>query len=130
MTAGSGRHPRTEDGMAELHTKALPLLPLSTGVVLPSMVVTLALDSDEAVAETEPTDRTRELTRELRAVISAFAERRRSRRMPEALGSTTDPATLVDAIVGVWSDLPVARKIEALETLDLDERLTKVTAWA
>ena len=36
--------------MATLETFALPLLPLSTGVVLPGMVVTLALESPEALA--------------------------------------------------------------------------------
>src|SRR3954454_5311386 len=191
--------------MADLHTQALPVLPLPTGVVLPSMVVTLALDSleskaeaeaalagdgrlllvpfvngtyarvgtvaqvdtagdlpngtralilrglhravlgtgvtgtgsgnvlwvqAEAVDDDEPDDHTRELTRELRGVISAFAERRRSRRMPEALASTTDPGVLVDSIVGVWSDLAVEHKIEALETTDLEERISKVTRWA
>jgi ATP-dependent Lon protease len=34
--------------MAEIDTKILPLLPLTTGVVLPGMVVTLTLESDEA----------------------------------------------------------------------------------
>jgi ATP-dependent Lon protease len=34
--------------MATLETQALPLLPLTTGVVLPGMVVTLTLESDEA----------------------------------------------------------------------------------
>jgi ATP-dependent Lon protease len=32
----------------ELHIQALPLLPLTTGVVLPGMVVTLTVESDEA----------------------------------------------------------------------------------
>ena len=32
--------------MAELDTLALPVLPLTTGVVLPQTVVTLTLDSD------------------------------------------------------------------------------------
>src|SRR5690348_6020180 len=36
--------------MPELHTHALPLLPVPAGVVLPSMVVTLALDTPEARA--------------------------------------------------------------------------------
>src|SRR5947207_850926 len=203
-----GTPPREEELMAEfseLHTQALPVLPLPTGVVLPSMVVTLALDTPESkaaaeaalagdgrlllvphvngayarvgtiaqvdtagdlpngtralilrglhravlgtgvngignasvlwvqaepVSEDEPDDRTRELTRELRGVISAFAERRRSRRIPEALASTTDPGTLVDAIVGVWSDLAVEHKIEALETVDLNDRIAMVTSWA
>ena len=36
---------RTED-MNELDIQALPLLPLTTGVVLPGMVVTLTIESD------------------------------------------------------------------------------------
>src|SRR5919106_3547457 len=36
--------------MNELDTQALPLLPLTTGVVLPRMVVTLTIESDEARA--------------------------------------------------------------------------------
>jgi ATP-dependent Lon protease len=40
---------RTEN-MNELDTQALPLLPLTTGVVLPGMVVTLTIESDEARA--------------------------------------------------------------------------------
>src|ERR1700730_16944208 len=39
--------------MAALETFALPLLPLSTGVVLPGMVVTLALETPEAIAAVE-----------------------------------------------------------------------------
>src|SRR5436190_19488011 len=197
--------------MAE-STQILPLLPLNTGVVLPAMVVTLALETPEAkaaaeaalsgdgdgngrlllvpyadgkyakvgtvarvdtagelpngtsalilrglhravlgaavpaptttpstpstgadrtealfveahpVTDGEPTERTRELTRELRGVISAFAERRRSRRMPEALASTTDPGALVDTIVSVWSDLAPERKVEILEPTDVERR--------
>jgi ATP-dependent Lon protease len=34
--------------MAELDTQVLPLLPLTTGVVLPGMVVTLTIESDDA----------------------------------------------------------------------------------
>src|SRR4051812_38182463 len=204
--------------MAE-STQTLPLLPLNTGVVLPSMVVTLALETPEAkaaadaavngvgdgrlllvpyadgryakvgtvarvdtpgelpngttaltlrglhratlgaavpaptpiggdhgggasaasaalfveahpVADAEPSERTRELTRELRGVITAFAERRRSRRLPEALASTTDPGQLVDTIVSVWSDLAPERKVEVLETTDVDSRIEKVLGWA
>ena len=34
--------------MPQLDTQVLPLLPLTTGVVLPGMVVTLTIESDEA----------------------------------------------------------------------------------
>ena len=36
--------------MSEIDTRALPLLPLTTGVVLPGMVVTLTVESPEARA--------------------------------------------------------------------------------
>src|SRR4051794_21676633 len=214
-------HQGTKEGPMPETAQTLPLLPLPTGVVLPTMVVTLALETPEAKAAAEaafsdsandnanpngngdgrlllvpyadgryakvgtvarvdtagelpngtsalilrglhravlgaavpaptptpagsgtaesalfveahpiteppPTERTRELTRELRAVISAFAERRRSRRMPEALASTTEPGPLVDTIVSVWSDLAPERKIEILETTDVEQRVEKV----
>jgi hypothetical protein len=39
----------------QLDTKILPLLPLTSGVVLPGMVVTITLETDEArVAEMRP----------------------------------------------------------------------------
>jgi ATP-dependent Lon protease len=41
------------DDMNELDIQALPLLPLTTGVVLPGMVVTLTVESDEARAAIE-----------------------------------------------------------------------------
>ncbi len=34
--------------MTTLDTQILPLLPLTTGVVLPGMVVTITIESDEA----------------------------------------------------------------------------------
>ena len=36
--------------MSDVETRFLPLLPLSSGVVLPQMVVPLSLESDEAKA--------------------------------------------------------------------------------
>src|SRR5215213_3215792 len=42
--------------MEDIRTSALPLLPLATGVVLPGMVVTMAIESDEAKAAIEATE--------------------------------------------------------------------------
>ena len=42
--------------MAEIDTQVLPLLPLTTGVVLPGMVVTLTIESDDAQAAVEAAD--------------------------------------------------------------------------
>ena len=181
--------------MAELDTLALPVLPLTAGVVLPQTVVTLTLDSDESkaavatandadglvllvpridgrfaqvgtVAKVEEsgelpngvhaailrglhraslgagvagtgsslwveanevidgpvTARTEELGRELRAVLGVLAEVRRSRRLPELLRTSTDPATLADGF-GSWSDLPSERKLELLEATDAERRV-------
>jgi ATP-dependent Lon protease len=48
-----------ETDMAQLDTQILPLLPLTSGVVLPGMVVTLTIESDEArraIAASESSD--------------------------------------------------------------------------
>jgi len=181
----------------------LPLLPLSTGVVLPQMVVTLALETDEARAaadaategdgllllvprldgryarvgtvariesagelpngiralvlrglhravvgvgvagtsaglwveveqapdDAEPTERARELARDYRAIVSAIAERLGSGRLREALQGVTDPGALADT-AGWWPDLPAERKVELLETVEVEARIEKVVAWA
>ncbi|MBV8949318.1 MAG: endopeptidase La [Actinobacteria bacterium] len=186
-----------------IETLALPLLPLTTGVVLPQMVVTLALETEEArrvaaaatsgerllllvpridgryarvgtvarvesdgelpngtgalvvrglyraivgigvagtgdvlwvesepVEETgEVTDRAQELAREYRAIVAAIAERLHSRRFVEVLAGVTEPGALADT-VGWWPDLSFERKVEALETIDVEARLEKVVAWA
>ena len=181
----------------------LPMLPLATGVVLPQMVVTLALETDEAKAAAEaatsgdgqlllvprlegryarvgtiarvestgelpngvralvlrgvrravvgvgvagtsagtwveadpvedtgePTERARELSRDFRAIVGAIAERIGAGRLREALSGVTDPGALADT-AGWWPDLDAERKVELLETLDVEERLEKVVAWA
>ena len=183
----------------------LPLLALTTGVVLPQMVVTLALETDEArtaaaaaeaatggdrllllvpkvdgryarvgtvarienagelpngvralvlrglhravvgagvvgtgaglwveaepVVEGEPTDRARELAREYRATVAVIAEKLRAGRLTEALQGVVDPGALADT-AGWWPDLAVERRVELLETLDVEARLEKVVAWA
>ncbi|MEX2256747.1 MAG: LON peptidase substrate-binding domain-containing protein, partial [Acidimicrobiia bacterium] len=181
----------------------LPLLPLSTGVVLPQMVVTLALESDEAkgAAEAattadgllllvpkvdgryarvgtvarvessgdlpnglqalvlrglhravvgtgvpgtgnghwvevdeqrdpaESTEHARELAREYRAVVGAITERLHGARLQEALAGVTDPGALADT-AGWWPDLSIERKVELLETLDVEQRIELAVTWA
>ena len=187
-----------------------PLLPLSTGVVLPQMVVTLALETDEAKVAAEAagagdgaasegegllllvpriegryarvgtvariesagdlpngvqalvlrglhravigtgvpgtragiwveaeeirdpevsTERAQELAREYRAVVGAIAERIRGARLTEALSGVTDPGALADT-AGWWPDLAIERKVELLETLDVEARLELALTWA
>jgi ATP-dependent Lon protease len=188
--------------MAEIDTQALPLLPLTTGVVLPGMVVTLTIESDEARAAThaaadadgvlllvpridgryarigtvakvedvgqlrsgmeavvirglrraavglgipgtgeatwvqvEPveeggeTERATELAREYRAVVENIVEARGVPQVAEFLRGITDPGAIADT-AGYSPDLSFERKIEVLETTDVEARLEKVLAWA
>ena len=83
---------------------------------------------DEAKAVVE-TPRLRELVREFKAVVEGIAERRGSRRLAEMIRGIADPSTLADT-AGSWPDLAVERKIELLETIDVEARLELVAGWA
>ena len=83
----------------------------------------------DPVEDGEPSERARELGRELRSVLTVLAERRNSRRLPELLRSVDDPGALADGF-GAWSDMVPERKVELLETVDVEARLDKVLAWA
>jgi ATP-dependent Lon protease len=189
--------------MATLDTHVLPLLPLTTGVVLPGMVVTLTLESEEAqravvAAESndselllvprigqryarvgtvarvedvgrlqngmdalvirglhravvgvgvpgtgdatwvqaepaadpdETSPRAQELAREYRATLENLVEVRGVPQFTEVLRGIRDPGQIAD-ISGYSPDLTLEQKVEVLETLDVEERLEKVLAWA
>jgi ATP-dependent Lon protease len=188
--------------MADLDTLTLPVLPLTNDVVLPGMVVTLALETNEAraaadaaakagntlllvprhgdgryarvgtvarienrgnlpsgmpalvirataraevglgvigetsglwvhaspVEEGDVTDAARDQATELRAALRALFEAIGGRRLTEVLRGVDDPSALAD-LVGWWPDLSVDRKVELLETLDLEGRLALVLRW-
>ena len=186
--------------MSDLQSLTLPVLPLSSGVVLPGMVVTLALETDEAreavdaaadghvllvpridglytqvgtvaaiedagelrrgmraivvrglhrarigvgvpglgraltvetepVEDGEPTEHALELAREYMAVIEAVLDHRGARGIAAALRELTDPGQIADT-AGYSPDLSLERKVEVLETVDVEARLEKVLAWA
>ncbi len=186
--------------MTELHTETLPLLPLTTGVVLPGMVVTLTIESPEAEAAVEaaahgelilvpriegryarvgtiakveeegrvrggadavvirglhrgvvgvgvpgtgsatwvqiepihdgqPSAQAIELAREYRATLENIVESRGIPQVAEFLRGISDPGQIAD-MAGYSPDLSFERKIEVLETVDVEARLHKVLAWA
>ncbi|HEX7464817.1 MAG TPA: endopeptidase La [Actinomycetota bacterium] len=189
--------------MAALETQVLPLLPMTTGVVLPGMVVTIAIESDDArravaaaessggelllvprigeryarvgtVAKVEDmgllpsgpealvirglyraivgtgvagtgdavwvqveprpdpdvaTTRAKELARDYRATIEAIVESRGIPQVAEFLRGIHDPGAVADTS-GYSPDLSFEQKVEVLETLDVEQRLEKVLAWA
>jgi ATP-dependent Lon protease len=191
-----------------LDTSALPLLPLTTGVVFPGMVVTLALETDEAASaadaaagaegqlvlvprvprrggadavyarvgtvarveqagslpggpravvvrglqravigtgvpgtgkalwvsvdavESEPaSSRAHELAREYRLVVESILEHRGAGRFAEFLQGVEEPGALADT-AGYWAELSLERKVELLETIDVEARIERVVGWA
>jgi ATP-dependent Lon protease len=189
--------------MASIHTEVLPLLPLNSGVILPGMVVTVAVESDEARAAVDaaektnnhlllvprfegryarvgtiaviensgqlvggvealvvrglrrgaigtgvsgtgdavwvevdgadedgpPSTRATELAREYRATVDNILELRNARQVQELLRGISDPGQMADT-AGYSPDLSFEQKIELLETIDVEQRLEKVLAWA
>jgi ATP-dependent Lon protease len=189
--------------MAQLDTQILPLLPLTSGVVLPGMVVTLTIESDEAqaaieaastaeerllllvprvdgryarvgtiaviedvgrlrggqdalvirgirratlgvgvagtgaatwiqvepVPDEDPSARAGELAREYRATVGSIVESRGIPAVAEFLRGIDDPGQIADT-AGYSPDLSFERKVEILETIDVEARLEKVLGWA
>src|SRR5438105_1685457 len=189
--------------MSDPDTLTRPLLPLTTGVVLPGMVVTLTLESPEAraavdaaasdddrllvlvprlegryarvgtiakiedlgrirggtealvirglgrasigvgvagtgeatwvqlepVADEPTSERAETLAREYRATIESIVEARGVPAVAEFLRGLSDPGQIADT-AGYSPDLSFERKVEVLETLDVDARLELVLEWA
>jgi ATP-dependent Lon protease len=189
--------------MPELKTEFIPLLPLNNGVVLPSMVVTIPLERDEAqaavaaareasdklvllvprvegryaaigtvarledsrklpngievailqglyratvgsaAAGTGPalrvlaqpatdvnplTETAHVLGREYKALIENLLELRGANEVVQMVRSIDRPSQLSD-LAGYSPDLSLERKVEILETLDVEARLKKLIAW-
>ncbi|HET9442175.1 MAG TPA: LON peptidase substrate-binding domain-containing protein, partial [Acidimicrobiales bacterium] len=186
--------------MPDLNAPTLPVLPLGTGVVLPSMVVSILLETPEAragaeaaidgrvlvvpkvegryarigtiariedrgtlpngqpavmvralqravlgagvpgsgsalwlqvepVTEPPATERARTLAKEYRAVVESILEHRRAPQVVAALRNIEEPGAMADS-AGYSPDLSLERKVEILETIDVEARLEKVLEWA
>jgi ATP-dependent Lon protease len=91
------------------------------------------------IAEVEPvpdpltwSDKAAELGQEFRALVENILELRLevrgAQQIAQLLRGIDNPGHLAD-MAGYSPDLSLARKIELLETLDVEERLTKAVAW-
>src|SRR5205085_2769399 len=83
----------------------------------------------DPVDEAEPSARARALAREYRAVIETIVEARGVPQIAEFLRGIDDPGQIAD-MAGYSPDLSFERKVEILETVDVEQRLEKVLAWA
>src|ERR1017187_10146903 len=82
----------------------------------------------EPLPDGEPTDAPRELAREYRALIENLLESRGAGRVIEAVRSVRHPGQLAD-LAGYSPDLSVEQRVEVLETIDMEDRLTRLIAW-
>ncbi|MEA2460066.1 MAG: ATP-dependent Lon protease [Actinomycetota bacterium] len=74
-------------------------------------------------------ERANELSREYRALVETIIEARGGRAVAEFLRGITNPGHMAD-MSGYSPVLSFEQKLEVLETLDVEERLTKLVAWA
>ncbi|HVM52189.1 MAG TPA: endopeptidase La [Acidimicrobiales bacterium] len=82
----------------------------------------------EPVAEAEaPTEETRALAREYRALVERILDKRGAGRLTEAVRGVRDPSQVAD--LALWSpDIDLTDKVRILETLDVPDRLRLVIA--
>jgi ATP-dependent Lon protease len=75
-----------------------------------------------------PTEKSLELAREYRALLENIVESRGVPQVVQFLRAARTPGHLAD-LAGYSPDLSTEQKLEILETLDLEERLTKLIGW-
>jgi ATP-dependent Lon protease len=76
----------------------------------------------------EPSEKAIELGREYRAMLENLVESRGVPQVVQFLRAAKTPSHLSD-LAGYSPDLTMEQKLEVLETLDLEERLTKLIGW-
>ena len=77
----------------------------------------------------DPSERSQELAHEYRAILEEILEARGNPGVAAFLRSIDAPGALADT-AGYSPDLSVERKLELLETLDVESRLEKAIGWA
>ena len=82
----------------------------------------------EPLPDGDPTDGARELAREYRALIENLLELRGAGRAIEAVRSVRHPGHLAD-LAGYSPDFSIEQKLEVLETIDVEQRLSRLIAW-
>jgi len=82
----------------------------------------------EPLPDGEPSDGARELAREYRALIENLLELRGAGRAIEAVRSVRHPGHLAD-LAGYSPDFSIEQKLEVLETLDIEQRLSRLIGW-
>ncbi|HEX3540016.1 MAG TPA: endopeptidase La [Acidimicrobiales bacterium] len=114
------------DGQRAAMVRGLHRAVIGAGVASTGEALLVSLERAEEPHGT--TERAGELAREYRVVVESILEQRGARRFAELLHGVTDPGAVADT-AGYWPDLSMERKIELLETLDIEQRLEKAVRW-
>jgi ATP-dependent Lon protease len=117
---------RTPGGVQALVIRGLHRAMIGSGVAGTGDAVWVQIEPAE---DSEPTDRAEELATQYRATLEAIIESRGVPQLAEFLRGIDDPGALAD-MAGYSPDLSFEQKVEVLETLDVEQRLEKVLAWA
>ena len=120
-------HDRLRGGRKGILVRGLSRAVIGTGATGPGEATWVTVDP--VLDDVDPDD-VADLTRDYRAIITGILEHRGAgRTLSTAIEEITDPGQLADTAV-YSPDVDLAQKVEVLETLDVTERLEKVTAWA
>jgi ATP-dependent Lon protease len=88
----------------------------------------LWVQADPIVEPESPTEKTLELAREYRALLENLVESRGVPQVVQFLRAAKTPGHLAD-LAGYSPDLSTEQKLQVLETLDLEQRLTLLIGW-
>ncbi len=83
----------------------------------------------ELIEDPAPSTTLEVTTRELRVTLDLIAELRRSRRLPDILGSVREPGALADA-VATWAGLANDDLARVLRAVDPADRVDAILAWS
>ncbi|UPK74217.1 endopeptidase La [Nocardioidaceae bacterium SCSIO 66511] len=82
----------------------------------------------EPLDQPEPSEHARELAAEYKALVVSTLQRRDAWQVIDAINQLSDPGAIADT-AGYAAYLSDEQKRELLETPDIEERLTSLTAW-
>jgi ATP-dependent Lon protease len=88
----------------------------------------LFVQADPLLDPEPPTEKALELAREYRALLENLVESRGVPQVVQFLRAARTPGHLAD-LAGYSPDLSTEQKLEILETIDLEERLTRLIGW-
>jgi ATP-dependent Lon protease len=118
---------RTPGGQEALVIRGLYRALIGSGIAGTGDATWVQIDPRPDPEDTNP--RIEELAREYRAAIEAILDTRGLPQLAEFLRGIDEPGALADT-AGYSPDLSFEQKLEVLETLDVEQRLEKVLAWA